>query len=179
MQVREMLAVAERRGWDPVLYVDRGVSGAKASRPELDRLMRDVKRGEVSTVACWRFDRFARSTRQLVLALDEFRALDVGFVSVTESIDTTTPLGRAMFTIIAALAEFERELIRERVRAGIATAKARGVHIGRKPAVVDIEQAERLLKQAGSTLAGVAKALGVGRSTLARELRKARQEAGA
>ena len=112
----------------------------------------------------YRFDRFARSTRHLVNALDEFRALGVQFISVHEAIDTTTPMGRLAFQIFAAIAEFERELIRERVRSGMAEAKAKGKHVGRPSR--NLEQATiRQMRALGATWQAVAEALGVGEST--------------
>ena len=131
MQLREMRELAERRGWAQELFVDAGYSGAKETRPELDRMMGLVRRRKCDVVLVYRFDRFARSTRHLVNALDEFRALGVQFISVHEAIDTTTPVGRMAFQIFAAIAEFERELIRERVKSGMAHAKAKGQHVGR------------------------------------------------
>lgn len=176
-QLRELRAFAERQGWEAVEFTDHGVSGAKASRPALDALMADARARRFDVVAVWAIDRMGRNLRHLLAVVDELEGRGVRFVSLTQPIDTKGPAGKLVLQILAAAAEFERAMIRERVKAGQRKAKAGGKHIGRKPAVVDIEQAERLLKQAGSTLAGVAKALGVGRSTLARELRKARQEA--
>jgi DNA invertase Pin-like site-specific DNA recombinase len=162
LQVREVRTYVRRRGWKASEYVDHGWSGALDARPELDRLMRDVRRGLFSVVVVWKFDRFARSVRHLVLALDEFRALDVGFVSITEAIDTATPLGRAMFTIVGAIAEFERELIRERVRAGLARARAEGKRLGRPRRWTD-EQAARVarLRRGGASWSTIARKLRV------------------
>ncbi|MBE7463008.1 MAG: recombinase family protein [Planctomycetes bacterium] len=113
-QTRELRAYAQRRGWKIAHeYVDEGVSGAKASRPTLDRLMADAKKGAFGVVLVWRFDRFPRSTTHLLSALEEFRVLGIDFVSLQESIDTGTPMGRMVFTICAAVAELERSLIRE------------------------------------------------------------------
>ena len=99
-------------------YVERGISGAKEKRPELDRLWSDCRKRKIDTVVVYRYDRFARSLRQLVNALDEFKALGIDFVSIHEGVDTSTPNGRLIFGIFASIAEFERELIRERVRSG-------------------------------------------------------------
>lgn len=131
MQVREMLDLAKRHKWDTEVFIDAGWSGAKEKRPELDRMMALVRRGKCDVVMVYRFDRFARSTRQLVNALEEFRQINVQFVSVHESIDTTSPMGKFAFDVFAAMAEFERSLIRERVRSGMAHAKANGRHVGR------------------------------------------------
>ncbi len=114
-----------------VEYVDAGVSGAKASREQLDRMMLDARRGKVEVVICWRFDRFARSTKHLLEALEEFKSLGIGFISHQEAIDTTSPMGKLLFTIVAAMAEMERSILIERVKAGVATAKANGKSFGR------------------------------------------------
>jgi DNA invertase Pin-like site-specific DNA recombinase len=147
MQVREMRELAERRGCDIEVFIDAGFSGAKTKRPELDRMMGLVRRGKCDVVIVYRFDRFARSTQHLVNALEEFRALGVEFISVHEAIDTTTPMGRFAFAVFAAIAEFERELIRERVRSGMAHAKANGQHIGRPALGLDAVAITRLREQ--------------------------------
>jgi len=132
LQVDELRAMANQRGWNIVHeFKDEGISGAKDSRPGLDALMAAAHAGRIDTVCVWRFDRFARSTRHLLEALETFRVLNVGFVSMREAVDTTTPAGKALFTMIAAVAELERGLIAERVKAGIERAKANGVKIGR------------------------------------------------
>ncbi len=113
-------------------YVDIGQSGAKDRRPELDRLMGEARRRLINCVIVWKLDRFGRSLKHLVTALDELSTLGVAFVSYQENIDLSTPSGRLMFHMIAAMAEFERELIRERVCAGVAHARAKGKKIGRK-----------------------------------------------
>jgi len=134
MQTRELTEYCSRRGWKLVgEYIDRGVSGAKDSRPELDRLMCDCRRRLVDAVVVYRYDRFARSLRHLVNALAEFDNLGIDFISLHEGVDTTTPNGRLIFGIFASIAEFERELIRLRVRSGLAAARARGKRLGRPP----------------------------------------------
>src|SRR3984893_18022564 len=139
MQVREFHEFCARRQWEVVdEYVDHGISGSKDSRPELNRLMADAKRRRFDAVIVYRFDRFARSTRHLVNALAEFSALGIQFISMHEGIDTSTPNGRMVFGIFASIAEFERDLIRERVRSGIANRKAKGLRIGRKPVTLDL-----------------------------------------
>jgi DNA invertase Pin-like site-specific DNA recombinase len=121
VQAQPLRDLIAQRGWELVrVYQDRA-SGAKASRPGLDALMADARRGAFNGVVVWRFDRFARSVRQLVLALEEFRGLSIEFISHQEALDTSTPMGRAMFTIIAAMAELERSVIRERVVQGAAS----------------------------------------------------------
>jgi DNA invertase Pin-like site-specific DNA recombinase len=125
--LRQMLT---QRGWTLVrVYSDR-TSGAKENRPGLKALMQAARRGEFDAVVVWRFDRFARSIEQLVLALAEFRALGIDFVSCQEALDTSTPMGMAMFTIIGAMAELERNVIRERVIAGMDYARHHGTKTG-------------------------------------------------
>jgi DNA invertase Pin-like site-specific DNA recombinase len=114
------------------LFADENQSGAKASRPSLDRMMAAVRNGEIDKVVVYSFSRFARSTTHLLGALEEFRRVNVSFISYTEQIDTNSPMGRAFFTVIAAIAQLERELIVERVKNGLRNAKAKGKHIGRK-----------------------------------------------
>jgi len=132
LQLREFRDYCRRRGWDVAdEYIDTGVSGAKDRRPELDRLMSDAKKRKFDAVVVYRYDRFARSLRHLVNALEEFRALGIEFVSIHEGVDTSTPNGRLVFGIFATIAEFERELIRDRVRSGIRNARAKGKKLGR------------------------------------------------
>src|SRR5215472_10143156 len=118
-------------------YVDVGISGAKDRRPELDRLMADARRRKIDAVLVARFDRFARSTKHLVLALEEFQSLGIDFISLNESVDTSTPLGKMVFTVIGAVAELERSLIRERVMMGLERAKRQGKKLGRPRSIVD------------------------------------------
>ncbi len=132
LQLRELRDHSLARGWRIAReYVDKGISGAVESRPELNHLMADARKRRFDIVACWRFDRFARSTKHLLLALEEFRSLGIQFVSYQENIDTTSPLGQAVFTIVAAVATLERDLIRDRVRAGLRNARAKGKRLGR------------------------------------------------
>jgi DNA invertase Pin-like site-specific DNA recombinase len=141
MQLRELREHAQRRGWEiSCEYVDEGISGAKDRRPALDRLMTDAHRRKFEVLVVWKFDRFARSVSHLLRALDTFRALGIDFVSLSESLDTATPAGRMVFTVLGAVAELERSLIAERVRAGIRNAKAKGKRLGRPPAVADALQ---------------------------------------
>lgn len=116
---------------DYVIYEDENQSGTKHSRPALDRMMKDVREGFIDKIIVYSFSRYARSVTHLLRALEEFKKLEVGFVSITESIDTNTPLGAAVFVILGAVAQLERDLIAERVRNGLANAKAKGIHIGR------------------------------------------------
>lgn len=173
MQLVELRQVAAQRNWKVVgEYVDAGVSGVQESRPALDRLMADARSGKIDVIAVWRFDRFARSTQHLLSALEEFRVLGVSFVSIREQVDTTTPAGKVLFTLIAAISEFERTLIVERVRAGVANAKAKGIHCGRPRRELDVRAAAALIEN-GHGLREVASMLGLPRSTLRRRLNEA------
>jgi DNA invertase Pin-like site-specific DNA recombinase len=132
MQIAELKEYCKRRGWKVAgVYVDKGISGATDSRPELNRLMDDAHRRVVDCIVCWKFDRFARSTSHLLRALETFRALGIDFVSVTEQIDTSTPAGKMVFTILASVGEIERSLCVERVKCGMRNARAKGKLIGR------------------------------------------------
>jgi len=132
LQLDELSAVARQRGWEVVgEYIDEGVSGTKDSRPALDNMMADAHTGKLDVIACWRFDRVARSTRHLLDLLETFRVLGIDFCSLREQVDTASPAGKALFTMIAAVAELERDLIRERVKAGVERAKSKGVKVGR------------------------------------------------
>jgi DNA invertase Pin-like site-specific DNA recombinase len=170
-QIDELRALSAQRGWRIIgEYVDQAVSGSKDRRPELDKLMADVHRGKVDVVLVWKFDRFARSLKHLITALEDFRVRGVEFVSMNDAIDTSTSVGRFTFSVIAAVAELERDVIRERTRAGIAAAKRRGVRVGRPRVEVDVDAARRLLATGGS-VRSVAKTLKMGASTLARALK--------
>lgn len=134
--------------------------------------MADARKRKFDTILVWRFDRFARSTKHLLLALEEFRSLGVQFISYQESIDTTSPLGQALFTILSAVAQLERDLIRERVNAGIRHARACGKQLGRPRRIVDGDDLFRL-KAAGASLRQIAKKLGIGYATVRLRLRSA------
>jgi DNA invertase Pin-like site-specific DNA recombinase len=138
MQLRELREFCERRGW-PVAeeYVDVGISGSNEDRAELNRLMADAHRRRFDAVVVWKFDRFARSVSHLLRALETFKALGIDFVSLSEQVDTSTPTGKMVFTVLGAVAELERSLIAERVRAGIRNAKAKGKRLGRPRVAVD------------------------------------------
>jgi DNA invertase Pin-like site-specific DNA recombinase len=167
LQTREQHQFAEARGWHVFDdYIDQGVSGSKDSRPELNRLMADAKRRKFDVVLVWKLDRFGRSLRHLVNALAEFESLGIAFVSLSDNLDLSTASGRLMFNIIGAMAEFERELIRERVRAGMKNAKAKGASIGRPRVRVDASQIARL-RASGASLRQIASQLGVSLGTVA------------
>lgn len=166
MQLRELREYCERRGWTVAgEYVDTGISGAKDRRPELDRLMSDAHKRRFDVVAVWKFDRFARSVSHLLRALDTFRVLGVEFVSLSESLDTATPAGRMVFTVLGAVAELERSLIAERVRAGLRNARAKGKRLGRPRVAVDTAQVARL-RASGMSWPKIARALGVSVGTV-------------
>lgn len=172
LQLRDLRAYCAARGFDLIReYVDVGQSGAKDSRPELDKLMGDARKRQFDAVVVWKFDRFARSTRHLLLALEEFRALGIQFVSFQENVDTSTPMGRAMFAIISTIAQLERDLIKERVRAGIRNAQANGKKLGRPISAVNRERILQL-KTDGLSLRQIAMSLGVGYGTVRSRLAK-------
>lgn len=177
MQLSDLRQAASERGWVVVgEYVDHGFSGTTDKRPELDRLMNDIRKGgptSAGIVLAWRFNRFGRSVRHLVTALDEFRTRGIEFASLKDGIDTSTPSGRFTFHLVAALAEMEATVIRSRVQSGVDAARRRGTRLGRPPADVDVERARELLARPGASLRKVAAALGVGASTLSRALRTA------
>ena len=169
-QLLALREYAKARGFEPIdEYVDVGISGSKEKRPALDRLMKDARRRRFDAVLVARFDRFARSTRHLVLALEEFNALGIDFISLSESIDTSTPMGKMVYTVIAAVAELERSLIRERVMMGLERARAQGKRIGRPPTPVDEDEVFRL-KEAGYSLRAIGKRFGVSRTKIQRVL---------
>jgi DNA invertase Pin-like site-specific DNA recombinase len=166
MQTRELREYCERRGWTVAgEYVDT-MSGAKDRRPALDRLMAEAHRRKFDVVAVWKFDRFARSVSHLLRALDTFRVLGIEFVSLSESLDTATPAGRMVFTVLGAVAELERSLIAERVRAGLRNARAKGKKLGRPRVVVDGATIARL-RESGLSLRAIAASLGVSLGTVA------------
>ena len=168
MQTRELREYAERRGWTIAAeYVDMGISGTKEKRPELDRLMADAHRRKFDVVAVWKFDRFARSVTHLLRALDTFRVLGIEFVSLSESLDTATPAGRMVFTVLGAVAELERSLIVERVKAGLRNARARGRRLGRPKRVVD-ERRIAELRARGAGWKKISREMGIGVGTLYR-----------
>ena len=168
VQTRELREYCQRRGWEIAgQYVDAGVSGAKDSRPGLNRLNADAHRRQFDAVVVWKFDRFARSVSHLLRALETFQALGIEFVSLTEGVDTSTPAGKMVFTVLGAVAELERSLIRERVRAGIRNAKAKGKLIGRPRVKADIADIHALRAQGLSWLA-IGERLGLGEGTVRR-----------
>ena len=171
-QLLDLRRYVSDRGWQISReYVDEGVSGTKEKRPALNELMNDARKRRFDRVLVWRFDRFARSTKHLVLALEEFRHLGIDFVSYQENIDTSSPLGGAIFTIISAVAQLERDIIAERVKAGLRRARNRGKKLGRPRVHVDLEQVGALYAQGCSTRA-IARKLGLKKSTAANLVRR-------
>jgi DNA invertase Pin-like site-specific DNA recombinase len=173
MQTRELRQFAKARGWTVAgEYIDAGVSGAKDSRPELNRLMAEAHKRRFDVVCVWRFDRFARSVSHLLRALETFKALGIDFVSYSEQMDTSTPAGKMVFTVLGAVAELERSLIVERVRAGLRNARAKGKRLGRPRVAVDAFKIGRLRAQ-GRTVREIAAALGYSRSLVHKTLANA------
>jgi len=151
MQLRELREYCQRRGWQlKGEYIDSGISGMKDSRPELNRLMADAHKRLFDAVVVWRFDRFARSVSHLLRALETFGSLGIQFVSLSEQVDTSTPAGKMVFTVLGAVAELERSLIVERVRAGLRNARAKGKHLGRPRKVSDATKIKQLRAQGAS-----------------------------
>ena len=174
LQVRDLRAYCAARGFDLVReYVDVGQSGAKDSRPELNKLVDDARKRQFDAIVVWRFDRFARSTKHLLTALEEFRSLGIQFISYQENIDTSSALGQALFTIVSAVAQLERDLIRERVSAGIRNARANGKRFGRPRAKTDLDEIIRL-RAAGHSFRKIAVKVGIGEATVRERLKDQR-----
>jgi DNA invertase Pin-like site-specific DNA recombinase len=170
-QHRELVAIAERHGWRVVAtFVDHGISGAKGreKRPAYDRLRLGIARREFDLVAAWSVDRLGRSLQDLVGFLDELHAKRVDLYLHQQGIDTTTPAGRAMFQVMGVFAEFERAMIQERVKAGLARARAAGKRLGRPPLAPEKERQVRDQLAAGVGIGKIARALGVGISAVQR-----------
>jgi DNA invertase Pin-like site-specific DNA recombinase len=166
MQTRELKEYCERRGWQVFdCYVDNGVSGKKDSRPQLNRMMQDAHERRFDVVVVWRFDRFARSVSHLLRALETFNSLGVQFVSLSEQVDTSTPMGKMVFTVLGAVAELERNLIVERVRAGLRHARAKGKRLGRPKKSVDAVEV-RSRRAAGESWRTIARKMDVSIGTV-------------
>jgi DNA invertase Pin-like site-specific DNA recombinase len=167
MHLRELAGL--RKGDIYKEFIDHDVSSAKKYRPALEELMADARKRKFDTVLVYRFDRFARSSKELLIALEEFRSLEIDFISYHENIDTSSPLGKAMFTIVAAMAELERNIIVERVKSGLKSAKQKGIILGRPKVEVDNKQIQQL-KLEGLSLRAIANKTGVSKSTVAKYL---------
>jgi DNA invertase Pin-like site-specific DNA recombinase len=166
MQTNELTEYCAQRGWEIAAeYVDIGISGTKEKRPELDLMMLEASKGRFDVVAVWRFDRFARSTSHLLKALETFKKLGIEFVSLREQIDTSTPTGKMIFTVLGAVAELERSLIIERVRSGLRNARAKGKTLGKpKRDDVDVDKIKKL-RAGGMSWRGISQRVGVPVST--------------
>ncbi|MDP9454853.1 MAG: recombinase family protein [Actinomycetota bacterium] len=171
MQLSAMREYAERRGWTVVTEVSEVGSGAK-EREKRERLMRAARRREIDAVVVWRLDRWGRSLVDLVTTLGELGELGVGFVSLTEALDLTTPTGRAMAGLLAVFAEFERDILRERVKAGIAQARAEGRPHGRPRSAALQEKRVREMHEAGMSKSEIARRLSIGRTSVRRMLQQ-------
>ena len=170
-QLHDLRQLAQQRGFEIVREYTDKISGTKARRPGLDELLHDARRGRFDTVLVWAFDRIGRSTRHFLEVLDEFSRLEIEFISFRENIDTGGPLGRALMIIIGAIAELERNLIIERVRAGMRRARLEGRQIGRRPIEVD-RQAVLRHRSHGQSLTQIAKAFSISRTTVCRIIKE-------
>jgi DNA invertase Pin-like site-specific DNA recombinase len=170
-QLLALRAFSAARGWTVLEFTDQAQSGAKEKRPALDAMLAAVRARKVDVVACVKLDRLARSVHHLVAMVREFEALAVDLVVLDQAIDTSLPAGRLLFHVLAAISEFERDLIRDRVMAGLKRARAQGRRLGRPKKVIDQARATRLLA-AGFSLRHVARQLGVSPSTLSRAVEK-------
>lgn len=154
-QESELREYCEKRGWSCAMYQDHGQSGAKQDRPALNALMADLRRRKIDVVVVWALDRLARSLKQLLTIAEECRSVGVDLVSLKQNVDTTLPAGRLTFQVLGAVAEFEREMLRERVRSGMAQARRAGKHVGR-PALRRLGAAEiekmKLLRSQGTSV---------------------------
>ena len=170
-QLLDLRRYVRERGWELFNeFCDNGVSGTTDSRPALNELMNAAKKRKFDAVLVWRFDRFARSTRHLINALEEFRNLGIDFVSYQENIDTSSPLGSAIFTIISAVAQLERDIIAERVKAGLRKAVENGKKLGR-PRIKVSENQLLMLSEKGLSIRQIARQLNLSVTTVARRLK--------
>ncbi len=173
MQMNDLERYSKERGFSIFkVYKDNGVSGTKELRPALNSLMDDAKKRKFDVVLVWRFDRFARSTKHLITALHEFRNLGIDFISYQENIDTSSPLGEAIFTIISAMAKLERDIIAERVKGGLRKAKANGKRLGRPKSEVDTDKIVEYRKQ-NKSIRQIASEMNLSNNLVFRTLQKA------
>ena len=170
MQLADLRKFAKDRGLTIFNeYIDNGVSGSIKSRPALDKLMADAKKNKIDVMLVWRFDRFARSSKHLVEALHTFKHLGIDFISYNENIDTSSPLGEAIFTIISAMSQLERDIIRERVKAGLMTARNKGKTLGRPRLSVDMSKMKEMQNN-GFSVRDIASRMDVSTATVSRIL---------
>ncbi len=166
-QLTALRQYAEQRNLEIIhTFIDKGISGKTDQRPGLVQLMDHARKHKIDTILVFRFDRFGRSTKHLVTALEEFQSLGIDFISYSENIDTGTPVGRVLFAIISAFAAFEREILAERVRAGLIAAKKRGQKLGRPTISEHLREKIRELKGQGLSIRAIAKILGVSKSAV-------------
>jgi DNA invertase Pin-like site-specific DNA recombinase len=173
MQLRDLRAYAAARGWEIVgEYIDTGWSGARASRPQLDRLMTDARMRKFDGIAVWKLDRWGRSVTNCLASIRELQGLGVRWIAITQNLDTdeSNPMSRFMLQIMAAVAELERSMAVERVNAGLRNARAKGKQLGRPVKVWDRQKARELQRQ-GLSPRKIAAALGVPKTTVQRELK--------
>jgi DNA invertase Pin-like site-specific DNA recombinase len=176
MQRSDLRSYCTQRGFTIYReFCDHGVSGTKERRPALDALMADAHKGKFQVVLVWRFDRWARSSKHLVMTLEELRHLGIEFISYQENIDTSSPLGKAMFTIVAAIAELERNIIVERIKGGLRRAKAMGRKIGRPVLEMNTERIMDLKTQ-GLSIRAIAKQMGASPAYIHKVLQPPRAE---
>lgn len=170
-QIIQLREFARQRGWKVVAeFSDVGISGSQEKRPQLDALMEMARKRKIDGLAVFRFDRFARSTTHLLKSLDEFRSLGIDFVSWSENIDSATSLGAAMFTIVAAVAQLEKDILKERVNAGINKARIQGKMLGRPKSVIDMDKVMDL-RSKGKSIREIAGQFDVSKDTICRFLR--------
>ena len=175
MQKDDLIAEAHKRGWEPFIYEDQGVSGAKIARPGLDTLLKDVRNGSLQVVMAWKLDRIGRSTQHLAEIINRLLKAEVGLVVPSQGIDTSAgsmnPASKLQLNVLAAVAEFERDLIRERTKAGMKAAKARGVKFGRETVVTEAQRilAKEILQHNPDTsVTSLSKRLGLSLGTASR-----------
>jgi DNA invertase Pin-like site-specific DNA recombinase len=168
VQLQELRVFCERRGFQIVEeFVDKGISGSRERRPALDRMMVACRRRLLDAVIVYRYDRFARSLRHLVTALEEFNSLGIDFLSLHEGVDTSSANGRLFFNIFASIAEFERELTRDRVRSGLAAARAKGKRLGRPRSIADVDKIASL-RASGASWRAISRQTGLSARTIRR-----------
>ncbi len=173
-QLLDLRRFVESRGFEIYKeYIDRGVSGSKANRPALNELMKDAKKRRFDSVAVWKFDRFGRSVKHLIESLELFRSLKIDFISFQENVDTSTSTGKLVFDVMAAISEFERSLIQERIKSGLRRAKAKGKRLGRPKKELNLRAIRILKHNHGLSLREIEKQLGVSRSVLSRRMAEA------
>ena len=173
LQLEELKKLIQRSGWKLYkVYVDEGFSGKDTNRPAFNEMMIAAQRREFEILTVWKFDRLSRSLKDLVTTLEELDSLGIDFMSHENHLDTSTPSGKLVFQVIAAVAEFERDIIRERVRAGLANARRNGKRLGRPSILAKVSQKIHILKVNGLSNRAIADRVGVGEATVRRALKK-------